>query len=139
MLILGQLHLCYGHIDMAYSETINLVKGDTLPELTLTLKDSKTAAAGQTLDANNSNTWAAINVTGATVRLRLRKVGETSVSSTLTCSVTDATNGKVATDFPAGTLNEAGTFEGEIEVTFSSGGIQTVYDLIKFKVREDFD
>ena len=35
---------------MAYSETIKLVKGDTLPELTITLKDSNTAASGQTLD-----------------------------------------------------------------------------------------
>ena len=34
---------------MAYSET-KLVVGDTLPELTITLKDSNTAASGQTLD-----------------------------------------------------------------------------------------
>jgi hypothetical protein len=45
----------------------------------------------------------------------------------------------VVTDFPAGTLDTAGTFEGEIEITFSSGGVQTVYDLIKLKVRSDFD
>jgi hypothetical protein len=33
----------------------------------------------------------------------------------------------------------AGDYEGEIEVTFpSGGGIQTVYDLLKFKLREDF-
>ena len=34
---------------------------------------------------------------------------------------------------------EAGDYEGEIQVTFaSSGGVQTVYDLLKFKMREDF-
>ena len=32
-----------------------------------------------------------------------------------------------------------GTFEGEIEITFSNGGIHTVYDLVKLKVRSDFD
>ena len=34
---------------MAFYETINLVKGDTLPELNLTLRDSNTAAPGYTL------------------------------------------------------------------------------------------
>jgi hypothetical protein len=36
-------------------------------------------------------------------------------------------------------LDAAGTFEGELEITISSGGIQTVYDLVKLKVRSDFD
>jgi len=124
---------------MAYSSTLSLVTGDTLPELTFTLKDSNTAASGQTLDANNDATWAAINLSGASVKLRLRELGSTTVKSTLTCTVSDATNGKVTTDFPTGTLDTAGTFEGELEITFSSGGKQTVNDLIKFKVRSDFD
>lgn len=124
---------------MAYSSTLSLVTGDTLPELTFTLKDSNTAASGLTLDENNDATWAAINLAGASVKLRLRELGSTTVKSTLTCSVSDASNGKVVTDFPAGTLDTAGTFEGELEITFSSGGKQTVNDLIKFKVRSDFD
>lgn len=124
---------------MAYSETISLVEGDTLPELTLTLKDSNTAASGKILDASDSTTWAAINVTGATVRLKIRELGATALHATLNCTVTNGSNGTVATDFPAGTLSKSGTFEGEIEITFSSGGIQTVFDLLKFKVRSDFD
>lgn len=124
---------------MAYSETLNLVTGDTLPELTFTLRDSNTAASGQTLDPNNSNTWAPIDVSGATVKLRLRALGSSTVKSTLVCTVTSGTGGVVATDFPAGTLDTSGTFEGEIEITFATGGIQTVYDLIKLKVRSDFD
>lgn len=124
---------------MAYSETLNLVTGDTLPELTFTLRDSNTAASGQTLDPNNSNTWAPIDVSGATVKLRLRALGSSTVKSTLVCTVISGTAGTVATDFPTGTLDTAGTFEGEIEITFAAGGIQTVYDLIKLKVRSDFD
>ena len=42
---------------MAYYETINLVAGDTKPEINLTLKDSNTAASGQTLDEDDSTTW----------------------------------------------------------------------------------
>ena len=80
-----------------------------------------------------------IDVTGATVRLRLRVLGSAAVKSTLVCSIINASAGKVATNFPTGTLDTAGTFEGEIEITFASGGIQTVYDLIKLQVRSDFD
>lgn len=124
---------------MAYSQTLNLVAGDTLPELTFSLKDSSAAASGKTLDENDSSTWAPINITGGSVKLRIRELGSTEVKSTLTCTITDGENGKVATNFPTGTLDKAGTFEGELEMTFASGGIQTVYDLIKLKVRGDFD
>ena len=114
--------------------------GDTLPELTITLKDSNTAASGQTLDENDSTTWNPISLTGKTVKLRLRELGSTTVKATLSCSVTNASGGICTTDFPAGTLDTAGTFEGEVEITTTSGGAkQTVNDLIKFKVRDDFD
>ena len=124
---------------MAYSSTIKLVVGDTLPELNFTLKDSNTAAAGKTLDADDSTTWAAVNLTGSTVRFRIREVGSTTVLSTITATVTGAANGQVTVAFPSGTWTTSGTFEGEIEHTTSGGGIQTVQDLIKFQVRDDFD
>ena len=125
---------------MAYSDTINLVVGDTLPEVTVTLRDSNKAATGQTLDSNNSNTWSPIDLTGASVKMRIRKVGSTTVTSTLTMSIiSPATDGKATTNFPAGTLTEAGLFEAEVEITFSNGGKQTVNDLLKLKVRDDFD
>lgn len=124
---------------MPYSDTLSLVTGDTLPELTFNLKNSNSAAAGKTLDPEDSSTWAAIDLTGASVRLRLREVGTTTVKATLTCLITSPSAGQVATNFPTGTLDTAGVYEGEIEITFSSGGIQTVYDLIKLKVRSDFD
>jgi len=125
---------------MAYSDTINLVVGDTLPEVTVTLRDSNKAASGQTLDPNDSSTWDPINLTGATVRMRIRKVGSTTVSSTLTMVVqAPGTDGKAFTNFPSGTLDEAGLFEAEVEITYSGGGKQTVNDLLKLKVRDDFD
>lgn len=125
---------------MAYSDTINLVVGDTLPEVTVTLRDSNKAASGQTLDAEDPTTWDPIDLTGATVRMRIRKVGSATVTSTLTMTVVSpSTDGKATTNFPSGTLSEAGVFEAEVEVTYSGGGKQTVNDLLKLKIRDDFD
>jgi len=124
---------------MAYSTTLDIVKGDTRPLLTFTVRDSNTAAAGKTLDANDSTTWAAIDLTGATVHLRTRAVGSTTIVKDITCSLVDATNGKVSAQFPTGSWTAAGLYEGELEITFSDGGIQTVVELIKFKVRDSFD
>ena len=124
---------------MAYASTIKLVVGDTLPELNFTLKDSNAAATGKTLDAADSATWAPIDITGGTVKLRIREVGETTVLSTITMTITGASSGECKTIFPSGTWTASGTYEGEIEFTKSNGGVQTVHDLVKFVVRDDFD
>ena len=124
---------------MAYSETIKLVVGDTLPELVITLKDSNTAASGKTLDVEDSSTWAPINLTSGSVKLIIRKVGETVLTATITMSLTDASNGVATCVFPSGTWTAAGTYEGEVEFTNSSSKVQTVQDLIKFVVRDDFN
>ena len=54
-------------------------------------------------------------------------------------TLSDASNGVCITTFTADCLPSAGTYEGEIEITFSGGGKKTVNDLVKFKVRDDFD
>jgi len=123
---------------MAYSETVYLVQGDTLPQLKVTIRDQNTAAAGQTLDVEDQNTWARVNLTGCTVRLRIREIGATTVKEVLTGVVTSAVNGEAIFIFDADTLDTAGVFEAETEYTNSGGSIQTVYDLIKLQVREQF-
>lgn len=123
---------------MAYSETINLVQGDTLPQLRLTIRDQNTAAAGKTLDPEDQTTWAIVDLTGATVRLKVREIGGTTLKDTITGQVTDGPNGKVVFVFSSTTLDTAGVYEAEVEMTTSIGGIQTVYDLIKMQVREQF-
>ena len=122
---------------MAYSDTINLVKDDTAPVLTDTLKDSNEAATGKTLDADDASTWKPIDLSGATVQMFFRQVGSTTLKDTVTGAITDATGGVCTLGWNASTLDTAGTYEGEIQVTLSSGKIQTVYDKIKFKVRAD--
>ena len=123
---------------MAYSETIYLVQGDTLPQLKITVRDRNTAVAGQTLDPDNQSTWALVNLTGSTVRLRVREVGGTTIKQTLVGTNTNPSVGEVVFVFDSTTLNTAGVFEGEIEYTSSAGGVQTVYELIKLQVREQF-
>ena len=124
---------------MAYSETLNLVVGDTLPELNFTLKDSNTAASGTTLDEEDSSTWAPVDITNGTVRLRIRELGTTTVLHTITCTISSGSAGTCVLVFPSGTWTAAGTFEGEIEFTKTGGSIQTVNDLLKFIIRDDFD
>jgi hypothetical protein len=123
---------------MAYSTTIPLVEGDTLPILYMNLKDSNEAAVGQTLDSTNPATWAPIDLTNSTVRLKVRAVGSTAIKATIVGSVTDAANGRVAFQWSSAALDTAGTYEAEVEVTYLNGTIQTVYDLLKLKVRADF-
>jgi hypothetical protein len=124
---------------MAYSSTIKLVTGDTSPELNFSLKDSNTAASGYTLDEENSDSWAPVAITGGTVKLRIREVGSTSITETVTCTITSGSGGTCAAVFSTSAFPSAGTYEGEIEFTNSAGKIQTVQDFIKFIVREDFD
>lgn len=125
---------------MAYYETINLVAGDTKPEINLTLKDSNTAASGQTLDEDDSTTWAVIDITDPTIRVKFRLLGATSILDTMTCvKVAPTTDGKCYMPWNPTTLDvAAGTYEGEIELTYTSGAILTLYDRLKFKVRDDF-
>jgi hypothetical protein len=107
------------------AEKIKLVRGDTRPQLQLTLTNE--------LDDT------AIDITDANVLMRFRQAGETTVLDTLTGVVTDGLGGKVVLLWNLNTLDvEAGDYEGEIEITFPSLEVQTVYELLKFRVRQDF-
>lgn len=123
---------------MAYITTIELVQGDQLPEIEITLKDSNTAASGQTLDADDPTTFAPLVLTGGSVRLRIRQVGQTTLIDTILGTITDASAGKVTFILNTNTLSTTGVLEGEIEFTDANSRTQTVVDLVKFKVRSQF-
>ena len=124
---------------MAYYETINLVSGDTKPEINLTLKDSNTAASGQTLDPDDSATWGIIDITDPTVRVKFRALGASTILDTMTCIKVSPTAGTCYMPWGSTTLDvAAGTYEGEVELTYVSGAVLTLYDRLKFKVRADF-
>jgi hypothetical protein len=123
---------------MAYSHTLDLVQGDTLPVLTITIRDANKAAPGKVLDPDNSETWAKVNLTGGSAQLIIRAVGGTVVKETLNGALADPANGVVNFAFSAATLDDAGQLEAEIQYTDSGGGIQTVFDTIRIRVREQF-
>lgn len=106
------------------TEKIKLVRGDNLPYIKLSLKNADETP---------------LDVSDATVVVKFRAEGSDATLSVLSCAfVTDGTDGLVSFNFPGNTLDvPAGLYQGEIEIDFA-GQIQTVYNLLKFLVREDF-
>jgi energy-coupling factor transporter ATP-binding protein EcfA2 len=109
------------------SSVIKLVHGDTRPALVCTITDA--------------NTGDVVNLTGASALLKFRVYGSSTLTATLTGTVTDATNGVVEfywASQPTSLSGAAGQYEGEIEITFPDGQIQTVFDTLNFYMRKDF-
>ena len=111
------------------AQTFKYVQGDTGPQLKLTLTDEDTGTA--------------TDLTGATVKLHFKAAGATTVLYSKTLFVNQGQGqpalGIALVNWAAGELDyDAGTYHGEIEITKASGQIETIYDIIKFKIREDF-
>lgn len=109
-------------------DIIKLVQGDSKPVIILTLKDEST---GSPLDLSGPTT---------TVVVKFRQSGSDVLLSTIPCTnLTTGIDGKVQFDFSGGVLSvEPGMYEGEVEITFGPGGEQTVYDILRFRVRQQF-
>jgi hypothetical protein len=107
-------------------DKIRLVQGDTRPQIKVVLTDEHTGAV--------------VNITDATCLLKFRASGSTQLLDTLTGVVTNGLAGEVVFLWNPTSLDvDPGDYEGEIEVTFPLGaGRQTVYDLLKFRLRGDF-
>jgi|TARA_R100000479_G_scaffold174300_1_gene122242 hypothetical protein len=109
------------------AETIKLVKGDELPQIVLTLTDD---TANSPLDLSLAST---------SVSIKFRKRGSTTTLSTINTVKDGAgTNGKVIFNFAGGVLDvDPGEYEGEIVIDYSGNGtnVQTVYEVLKFRVR----
>ena len=122
---------------------IKLVQGDTFPQVSITVYDESTGAP--------------TDLRQATVLLKFRETGSTTLKATLTgvliAGFTDASGNTVYAPAPydedgggggvlfawgANDLDTSGSYEGEVEVTFPNSRIQTVYDVVRFQVREQF-
>lgn len=108
------------------SSKIKLVSGDTRPYIRITLTDKD----GNPINVSDSTT---------TVRVYFRAVGSDTVLSTLICTKPNGgADGVVMFNFPGGALDvDPGPYEGEVEIDFN-GETQTVYQPLKFAVREQF-
>lgn len=108
-------------------DRIGLVRNDTGPQIQLVLTDTST---GQPT-----------NLSGATAELHLREAGSTTLLLTRPLIIPPSTagTGVALLVWEAGDLDlPAGNYEGEVEVTFQTGVVQTVYEPIRFRLREDF-
>lgn len=104
---------------------INLVQGDTLPYINISL----TKSDGTILDVSDPS---------VSVQVLFRAAGSTTTLSTITCTKADGgSTGQVRFNFDNGVLNvDPGAYEGEVVVNFGGGETQTIYDLLKFYVRQ---
>lgn len=109
------------------TEKIKLIQGDTRPALVCTITDE---TSGNPID-----------LTGTTVEMKFRIVGSDVLQATIPGSLTNPVAG-VVTFLPSAApemlQGVAGDYEGQISITFNDGTTQTIYDPLKFKVKEDF-
>ena len=106
---------------------INVVQGDTAPQIRATL--------------TRADTGLAEDDSGSTIKLHFRKTGTKNVLFSLDnlSSTDDQENGILYFEFSGNQLEiDAGTYEAEIETVFPSGTRETVYETITFILREDF-
>ena len=114
-----------------FIEVFKYVKGDTGPQLRLTLTDEDTGTA--------------TNLTGATVTLHFRaETGGTplfSKSLYVNPDPIEAAKGIAVVNWATGDLDiTPGNYHGEIEVVRGGPGgtRETLFDVLKFKIRDDF-
>lgn len=124
------------------SNKINLVQGNTKPQIVLVITTSNDAAP--------------ISLIGANVVLKFKEIISSSIKAIIPCYLAPGkvlSNGTISYDgdyiiagaggrcylnWPEGSLDTPGEFEGEVEITFPDGSIQTVFDKLRFKVRDTF-
>jgi hypothetical protein len=109
------------------ADVIRLVEGDEKPVIVVTLTDDLT---GTPIDLSLSTT---------VVTIKFREAGTTTLLSTIaTSKLSGGTTGQIQFNFAGGVLDvDPGMYEGEIVINFN-GEVQTVYDTLRFTVRENF-
>lgn len=108
-------------------DVIRLVQGDERPLVIVTLTDDIT------------NTPLDLSASTTTVQVKFRAQGSTTLLSTINCAkINGGVSGQIQFDFNGGVLNvDPGMYEGEIVVSYN-GELQTVYETIRFRVRDNF-
>lgn len=93
-----------------------------------------------TVDLENAS-GSAIDLSGSTARFHMKKYGETSLKVDDSADITDADNGRVEYTWSSGDTDTAGTYYGEIEVTYGDGAVETFPNSGYFTIiiQEDLD
>jgi len=91
--------------------TFYIKQNDTRPELDIFLRDDKDRS---------------INITGATVKFSMRNAATNVVKISLgSVTTVSSTAGRVKYSFTASDTDTAGNFDGEFQVTFVGGQVET--------------
>ena len=104
-----------------------LVQGDTAPQIKATI--------------TREDDGSVIDFSGGSCALKFRAKGSTTTLFTLAAADLGANfeNGIALFSFSGTQLDvDKGYYEGEIEITYNSGKIETIYKVIDFYVRADF-
>lgn len=125
-----------------YMNTIDLVQGDDLPSIEITLRDSNKALDSNTvLDQGNPDTWAVLDLSAVThVKLKYRRMGSTNLIDTIPFVIENPpTQGKITLVWNLTSLDDGtGEYEGEIEILYTDGKFMTITDKMRFDVRGGF-
>ena len=107
------------------AEPIYLVQGDTQPQFQFTF--------------TRTDSGDAIDITGATIKLYIRKKYETTLTLEKTAAISDGPNGVATFFFVDGDLDQdGGVYEGEVEINYATGEKETLYETFDIYLREDF-
>lgn len=90
----------------------NIKTGDLLPVISATLR--------------NADGTAISLVNASSVAFHMRRRGTTTLLVNGACSIDDAAGGQVSYTWQDGDFSESGEYEGEYEITYTSGKVLTV-------------
>tara|TARA_B100001094_G_C18022415_1_gene715844 strand:+ start:235 stop:570 length:336 start_codon:yes stop_codon:yes gene_type:complete len=106
--------------------SFNIKQNDTSPTLSVIIADS---------------TGTAISLASASVVFKMRAVNSSSLKVNTSATITNASNGAVSYTFSASNTDTAGLFQGEFQVTYSGGLIETFpnSEYISINILDDLD
>ena len=106
--------------------SFNIKQNDTSPTLSVVIADSDGTA---------------IDLTGASVQFKRRAVNSSTLKVNASASITNASNGAVSYTFSSSNTDTSGLFQGEFQVTFSGGAIETFpnAEYISINILDDLD
>lgn len=99
---------------------------DTSPKLTVDLSDASGAS---------------IDLSGSSARFHMKKYGASNLKIDASADITDEDGGRVEYTWSSGDTDEAGTYYGEIEITYGDNAVETFPNSGYFTIiiQEDLD
>jgi hypothetical protein len=114
------------------AETVHVVQGDTYTPVKFEIKDKESADNWEDMDPFDLTE-------AAKVVLKFKSLAEDRVVAELNCEYIDVAAGLVQVRHWGETFKcEPGVYSVELETHRHDGGIQTVHNTVRFKVRPEF-